>query len=145
MAYSKRYGCIHSIGRKTNNRCHLCHGKLDPDDYGPTWGPQGGDAVNVDHVWPQSWGGDDRSSNLYLTHARCNSKRGTRPVGEVRMQLAGTRRAPRSSDEVMFDVGGAALLGGVAGGTLLARPGENFNWGAAFLCAAAGALLANDW
>jgi hypothetical protein len=56
MPYSERYGCIYKIGKKTNNRCHLCHDKLDPDDYGSTSGALGGDAVSVDHLMPQKLG-----------------------------------------------------------------------------------------
>lgn len=144
MHITKRYGCIHQIGKKTNNRCHLCHGRLDPEDYGSTR-VLGRDAVNVDHLWPQSWGRDDSPENLLLAHARCNSARGTRDVEDVRLELAGTTEAPRSLAEVRTDTALAGLAGGVLAGTLFAKKNQKFNAFAALLGACFFAALASDW
>lgn len=144
MPYRKRYGSIEAIAKKTNSRCHLCHEKIDPRDYGSTsW--LGGDAVNVDHLLPQSFGGGDELGNLMLAHARCNSIRGTRDEEVVRMQLAGTRRAPRSSGQVTADMSIGALGLGFGAGLVFARPGESFNKGAAVLGGLVGMMLLADW
>ena len=99
MPYSKRYGFIEDIGEETDNRCHLCHEAVYPDDYGSPAGPLGRDATTVDHLIPQSHGGPDEPENWLLSHAGCNSSRKTRPVEEVRLELAGTTRKPLSTGE----------------------------------------------
>ena len=99
MPYSERYGFIEDIGEKTNNRCHICHEEAHPDDYGSSAGPLGRDATTVDHIVPQSEDGDDHPDNLLLSHAGCNSSRGTRPVEEARLEHAGTTEKPLSTGE----------------------------------------------
>jgi hypothetical protein len=99
MSYSPRYGFIEDIGEKTDNRCHICHDEAHPDDYGSPGGPLKGRATTVDHIVPQSHGGDDHPDNLLLAHADCNSSRGTRPVEEARLQHAGTTDKPFSTGE----------------------------------------------
>lgn len=132
MSYSMRYGCIHKIGKKTNNKCHICHGEAHPDDYGSPAGYLGGDATTVDHLIPQSHGGDDDPDNLLLAHARCNSRRGTMSPELARLKATGTTLPPLSrAEEVVlqlvkrrqqnrdFGIGaliavGVAVLGGIA-------------------------------
>lgn len=102
MPYSPRYGFIEDIGEKTDNRCHICHDEAHPEHYGSPGGPLKGFTTTVDHIVPQSHGGDDHPDNLLLAHAACNSSRGTRPVEEARLQYAGTTDKPFSSGEVQL-------------------------------------------
>jgi hypothetical protein len=104
MPYSPRYGFIEDIGEKTDNRCHICHDEAHPDHYGSPGGPLKGLTTTVDHIVPQSHGGDDHPDNLLLAHAACNSSRGTRPAEEARLQYAGTTDKPFSSGEVQLIV-----------------------------------------
>lgn len=127
MPISKRYNCIHTIGRKTNNRCHLCFGKLDPNDYGSPAGPLGAKAVTVDHYIPQSLGGGDDPENLFLAHAGCNSRRGNKPAVAARHQLSGRTRPPLSTAEVR----GWSVAAGAAGGGVGALVGMKIGEGIA--------------
>lgn len=118
--YSTRYGSLRSLAAKTSDRCHLCHDDVDILNYGRP-GTFGRDTVTVDHLWPQAFGGDDGEDNLLVAHAGCNSYRGVRDVEDVRMELAGTTRAPLSENaQVALTIGGTALAGW-AGGRLFAR------------------------
>jgi len=47
---------------RTDSRCHLCGGSIDPDYH---W--------EVDHVYPHSLGGVDETSNCLPSHGLCNS------------------------------------------------------------------------
>lgn len=114
---SRRYGNLDKLGRKTDDRCHLCHDPVDLDCYGPT-GLFGPDTVTVDHLTPQAFGGDDDDDNLLLAHGDCNSYRGTRDVEDVRLELAGASGAPLGRTEksvLTLGVGAAAFaIGGNA-------------------------------
>lgn len=123
--HSKRYGSIDKIGAKTANRCHLCHEKAHPEDYGSPSGPLGADATTIDHLEPQSFGGDDDPDNLRVAHAGCNSYRGTRPVEDVRLELAGTTSEPWSSFAVTATTTtvGAGLGAAVGGAITKKRTG----------------------
>jgi hypothetical protein len=124
MPYSPRYRSIEAIGKKTANRCHICHEEAHPDDYGCPNGPLKGRTTTVDHIVPQSHGGDDHPDNLLLAHADCNASRGTRPVAEARLQHAGTTRKPLSSgQELAKEIGIAALVVGA-----LAAVGAGLWW-----------------
>ncbi|MDI3283223.1 HNH endonuclease signature motif containing protein [Polyangium sp. 15x6] len=110
---SRRYGDIEEIASKTDGNCHLCHDPVDVTFYGPT-GAFGEETVTVDHLVPQSFGGDDDPDNLMIAHGRCNSIRGTRDAELVRFSLAGTTRAPMSGS----DKTAVAIVGGVGFGLL---------------------------
>lgn len=95
----KRYGCLHSLYSKTRGRCHLCGEEvLPPEEFGDVqlWGR---DSPSVDHLVPQSEGGDDSDENLMLAHHGCNASRGTEDAQVARMRLSGRRRPPMSSSE----------------------------------------------
>jgi hypothetical protein len=127
--YSKRYGCLHTIARRTSGRCHLCHQPVELKLYGRP-GTYGDDTVTVDHLKPQAHGGDDSADNLRLAHALCNSYRGTRPFEDVRLELARTSHAPMGSYG-RAAVGGAGV--GMTAGLVFAKEGESFNSTAAAL------------
>lgn len=141
---SRRYGDLAKISTKTDGRCHICLRPAPLHFYGPP-GWFGDHTVTIDHLVPQAYGGDDDLENLRLAHATCNSTRGTRYAEDVRLELAGTDRAPLGVTEknvVSLAVGGAGYLGG---GLLFAKQnpdGSNsFNHGAATLSALTLGLL----
>src|SRR5262245_50119838 len=109
--YSRRYGDLTKIAAKTDGACHLCHEPVDLNLYGPT-GTFGDETATVDHIWPQRFGGGDEHENLLLAHGTCNSRRGTRDVEEVRLELAGTEDAPLSSGaKSVRSIGGGVAVG----------------------------------
>lgn len=120
MSYSPRYGDLRRIARQTNYRCHLCHEKVNLGDYGST-NELGRDAVNVDHLIPQYFGGGDEIENLRIAHASCNSSRGIRDFEDVRYELAGTARAPMSS----LGRGVLTVAGSMAAGHMFGRVNQH--------------------
>jgi 5-methylcytosine-specific restriction endonuclease McrA len=54
--------------------CGLCWEPLDPHG----WDSGDPDAITIDHIVPQSWGGDDCLMNTQAVHRRCNSAKGNR-------------------------------------------------------------------
>jgi 5-methylcytosine-specific restriction endonuclease McrA len=52
-------------------RCQICHQ------------PMSRKKCSLEHIIPQSLGGTDASENLTLTHKKCNSRRGTKPLALV--------------------------------------------------------------
>lgn len=140
-----RYGDLGAISRKTGGNCHLCLEEVDLDTYGLVH-VHGRDAATVDHVEPQSYGGDHDFDNLLMAHHGCNSSRGTREVEDARLQMSGTTRAPLSSDErVLATVGlsgGSALLAGELFAETDADGKRRFNTTAAFWGGLLGLALA---
>lgn len=130
-----RYGDLAAVARKTDGRCHLCHETIDLGTYGLVH-VHGRDAATVDHLDPQSFGGDDDFDNLLMAHQGCNSSRGTREVEHARLELAGTSRAPLSSDgralAVVGLTGGSAVLAGELFAETDADGNRRFNTTAAF-------------
>jgi hypothetical protein len=122
--YSPRYGNLAKIAAKTGDRCHLCHEPVDLAFYGPT-GLFGADTVNVDHLVPQAFGGDDDFDNLLLAHGDCNSRRGIRSVKATRLALAGTTRAPASEGEQLVEAVAVGSLAAIAAGHMLAEQQPN--------------------
>ncbi|MCY1009312.1 HNH endonuclease [Nannocystis pusilla] len=116
IVYSKRYGDVDAIWRRTNGKCHLCHEGVGLHTYG-CLSLYGGEAGSVDHLVPQYFGGTDHFDNLRIAHQRCNSGRGIRDPDEVRLELAGRLDEPRSAgQEVLRAVaitGGGAAVGGL--------------------------------
>ena len=118
---SHRYGDLDFIAAKSDGACHLCHQPADLTFYGRT-GAFGDDTTNIDHLVPQAHGGDDHPSNLMVAHGVCNAIRGTRDVEETRLELAGTRRAPRSrAEKNALSLGAGAGLA-ITAGYMLSRP-----------------------
>lgn len=141
---SARYGDLREVSAHTDGACHLCLETVDLDLYGPT-GYFGVETVTVDHVVPQAHGGDDDLENLRLAHGTCNSRRGTRDVEEVRLELAGTLQPPMSSGEkTAWSLGGGAAVG-IGAGYVFARPmpdgSRQFNGEAALLFGVLSTLL----
>lgn len=134
--YSDRYGDLRDVAAHTDGACHLCHEPVDLALYGRT-GAFGDDTATVDHLIPQSAGGDDHLDNLRIAHGTCNSIRGTRAVDDVRLELAGTATAPMSSGEkTTWSLSGgalAALIAGYAFGEPMPDGSRSFNTGAAVL------------
>ena len=140
-----RYGDLGQVWRKTHGRCHLCHDTVDLETYGYT-DVFGADAATVDHLVPQSRGGDDHHDNLLPAHLGCNASRGTEDVELARYRMAGSFDAPLSTGE---RVGLGALvtgLGALAGGALTAKPDEQgckqFNSNGAWVGGGLALLLA---
>ncbi|MFO0570169.1 MAG: HNH endonuclease signature motif containing protein [Polyangiaceae bacterium] len=141
---STRYGDLREVSAHTDGDCHLCLQEVDLGLYGPT-GYFGAETVTVDHVLPQSLGGGDELENLRLAHGTCNSRRGTRDVEDVRLELAGTLRGPMSSGEkTAWSIGGGAAAG-IGAGYLFAREmpdgSRQFNGEAAFVVGVLSTLL----
>jgi hypothetical protein len=141
---TKRYGELREIAAHTDGDCHLCLRPLDLDLYGPT-GYFGHETVTVDHLVPQSVGGDDHPDNLRLAHGTCNSRRGTRDVALARLELAGTATGPMSSGEKAVWSIGAGAVAAIGAGHLFARElpdgSRQFNGDAAFVAGALGTLF----
>lgn len=69
------------VASRDGMACSLCGEDVDPHDYYMnTSGIKvtGRMYPSVDHIEPQSWGGDHDDSNLRLAHKSCNSARGDR-------------------------------------------------------------------
>lgn len=143
-----RYGSLRRIADQTDGRCHLCHEPADLACYGPT-GTCGDDTVNVDHLEPQSFGGDDYRSNLRIAHAWCNSFRGTRNPEGVRMELVGSEDEPLSRTENVVVAGlGGLCVAGIAGsvfGTEDERGERRFNATAALLSGVLAFAVLRGW
>lgn len=50
--------------------------------------------MGLDHIIPINKGGSDRSDNLHAVHSRCNSRKGTKDLDQVRKPAA--RKGRRS-------------------------------------------------
>ena len=111
----RRYGCLHTIARKTGGRCHLCNEKFDMETYGFS-DFFGAEAATVDHLVPQSYGGSDASHNLMIAHNGCNASRGVEDVDAARYRMSGRRSAPLSTNARIGVVAGSGGLGALAGG-----------------------------
>jgi len=70
------------IFTRDGHRCHLCGKKIRPDLRWPH--PQSG---TLDHVVPLSRGGADEAANVKAAHARCNTSKNTRAMGEQLMLI----------------------------------------------------------
>ena len=66
---------IEIVYERDNGYCHLCDKPVSRDE------------ASRDHVRPKSQGGRWTFENIKLAHAKCNSTRGSRPVGEFREML----------------------------------------------------------
>lgn len=51
-----------------------------------------GQALHVDHITPVAYGGTNHPTNLRITHARCNMRKGARATSESRTPLRGSRQ-----------------------------------------------------
>ena len=71
---------LREIAERDGWRCHLCGGKVPDRDYAA----RDSDAT-IDHLVPQSAGGDDIKSNVALAHNRCNWERGAGGVAQLRL------------------------------------------------------------
>ncbi len=138
---------LRPLAAKTAGHCHLCHEPAPLEKYG-TIGTHGYDAVTIDHLDPQSEGGDDHPSNLLLAHAICNSIRGTRDVEDVRIELAGTPSAPMSvGTKTVVSVGAGAAFGRAAGYAFGERQSDGsiaFNKPAAIITGLLAALVMHE-
>ena len=127
----KRYGDLCEIWHRTNGKCHLCHEGVDLYTYGLI-GLYGGESATVDHLWPQSFGGDDEPENLRIAHLSCNSRRGTKDPDDVRVEICGRSAEPKSASEEVIHglsctVGGAgvgALIGMLSAGPIVDEAGR---------------------
>lgn len=140
-----RYGDLDRVWAKTHGHCHLCHDRVDLGTYGFA-DLFGADAATVDHLVPQSHGGDDHHDNLLPAHLGCNASRGTQPVTVTRYRLTGAVEAPLSTGG-RVGVGAAMTgLGALIGGALTARPDDTgrkqFNSTGAWVGGGVGLLLA---
>ncbi|MBL8618792.1 MAG: HNH endonuclease [Deltaproteobacteria bacterium] len=140
-----RYGDLDKVWAKTHGRCHLCHLEVDLATYGLA-DIFGADAATVDHLVPQSHGGDDHHDNLLPAHLGCNASRGTQPVAVTRFRMAGALDAPMSTDG-RIGAGVAIMgLGALLGGALTAERDETgrkqFNTTGACVGGGIGLLLA---
>ena len=104
-----------AIFEKTDGRCHICRKKLARKNYGVV-GARG--AWEVDHSVPQVAGGSHRMNNLRAACISCNRSKGASSTRTARGKH-GYRSAPLSKANKDEN----ALLGGIAGGMLLARFG----------------------
>jgi 5-methylcytosine-specific restriction endonuclease McrA len=121
MTYDKE--TRRSIYRRTDGRCHLCHGKVILKNHGR---PQERGAWHVDHSRPRARGGSDHGNNLYPAHIDCNLKKGVRASRSARA-AHGKRRVPCSFERKRSVRAGntatGAFGGAVAGGAIGGPPG----------------------
>lgn len=75
----KRYR-FNEIAERDHFTCHLCRKPIDMTLSGRH--PQG---PTIDHLLPVSCGGGDEAHNVALAHSRCNIKRGTKGVVQLRL------------------------------------------------------------
>ncbi|MGY4643641.1 hypothetical protein ACVW07_001474 [Cellulomonas sp. URHB0016] len=68
--------------------CHLCAGPIDLTIR------NGGAALQLDHVWPQSYGGCHHVANLRPSHRTCNASRGNRILLNARRPICPCARRP---------------------------------------------------
>lgn len=68
------------IAERDHFTCHLCRKPIDMTLSGRH--PQG---PTIDHLLPVSCGGGDEAHNVALAHSRCNIKRGTKGVVQLRL------------------------------------------------------------
>lgn len=71
---------LREIAERDGWRCHLCGGKVPDRPYTA----HDKDAT-IDHLIPQSHGGDDIRSNVALAHNRCNWERGDKGLAQLRL------------------------------------------------------------
>ena len=75
----ERYNLL-DIAQRDNHRCHICGKPVDMSLSGRH--PQG---PTADHLLPVAAGGGDDPWNIALAHRRCNIKRGTGGVVQLRL------------------------------------------------------------
>jgi len=68
------------IAKRDKYRCHICRTPVDMRLSGRH--PQG---PTADHLIPVSRGGGDDAFNIALAHSRCNIKRSTNGVAQLRL------------------------------------------------------------
>lgn len=118
------YGDLGQLWRKTHGDCHLCHDEVGLHTYGLIE-ILGAEAATIDHLEPQSHGGDHDHDNLSPAHLGCKASRGTDNVALARYRMAGTFEAPLSTAERVGLGAAATGLGALLGGSLAARPDEH--------------------
>lgn len=80
------------IFSRTSGYCHLCHAKLNFDNYG-SLGKEG--AWEVEHSTPQAKGGTHHLNNLYSACITCNRAKSDNSTRAARAKN-GKKRAPLS-------------------------------------------------
>jgi len=114
MKYNSEEKRKHSF-RKTDGRCHLCHGKVVYKNYGKR-GERG--AWVIDHSVARATGGSHRLQNLMPAHYNCNEEKGTMRSRTIRKRN-GKTRAPRSMAKKNRarneNTAKGALIGGTVG------------------------------
>lgn len=55
-----------SVFIREGGRCHICHRKVDPDNF------------HLEHLWPLAAGGEHSPSNVAIAHPSCNLQKGAR-------------------------------------------------------------------
>jgi len=68
------------VAKRDGFRCHICGARVDMGLSGRH--PMG---PTADHLLPVAAGGGDESTNIALAHLRCNIKRGTKGVAQLRL------------------------------------------------------------
>lgn len=135
MSYDKQ--TLRAIYRRTDGRCHLCHGKVILKLHG-CLGQRG--AWHVEHSRPRALGGNDHGNNLFAAHIDCNLRKGVKSSRSARA-VHGKQRAPYSADKKRAvraeNTATGALGGALTGGALAGPPG-------AFIGMLLGGLLGNE-
>lgn len=120
----KKYGNVRDIWARTGGKCHLCHRPVDLSTYGLVE-IYGAEAASVDHLVPQSLGGDHGFENLRIAHVGCNSRRGTQDPVDARFSQSGRTWEPFSTGArvgvVLTSTLGLGLVGALAGAAV-AKP-----------------------
>lgn len=71
---------VKEVWERDSRTCHICGEDVCLED------------ASRDHLIPRSHGGPTTFENVALAHKKCNSRRGTKPVAEVRRDR--TRSSP---------------------------------------------------
>jgi hypothetical protein len=71
---------LREIAERDGWRCHLCGGRVPDQKYAAR-----DNDPTIDHLIPQSHGGDDTKLNVALAHNRCNWERGNQGLAQLRL------------------------------------------------------------
>jgi len=88
---------VKAVWERDDKTCHICGEDVYLED------------ASRDHLVPKSHGGSMTFENVALAHRECNSRRGTKPVAEVKRDRRSSRRT--SSSEKATEDAGQELYG----------------------------------
>ncbi len=79
------------VWERDDHLCHLCGDEVQLDE------------ASRDHLIPRAHGGPTTFENVALAHKKCNSRRGTKPVAEVKHDRA-RKRSDKGAQEARAEI-----------------------------------------